>query len=420
MARILALSAMVAAATAFLQPPQRIARTAMRAESLNRGSKPPMSDADKEAAMKRMGYVFDASRNTWTRPPPNRPARKPAIARSPASARLLEVRLGDGASDADVAAARGAADKFKGALKAAGAVEAAAPTPRQTLEALGMSLAAAKVVGPLVLALAQLGLWASCRDAAADFVVGDFFAGDVLPASLGDWRLAGLAAAFAVFGADPTASARPWNARALSGALEGVAADAASGGALRLPAPDAWRASEPSWRAAAAGLDLLAACPRVAALHGAMQAQLWAELAATQPFRDARGDAWVAVGACAAVAAFSAAADAVAAGSGDAVLDAERAAVAASLDDHDGDPVYGALCAAWLAEFPSGGGGGNRLAPAAAGGRAAAAAGAYALTGALAAPLALHALAAAVAVAAPLAPDADDAPDPDRCVVTIE
>ncbi|KAH8092998.1 hypothetical protein JL720_5169 [Aureococcus anophagefferens] len=158
---------MVAAATAFLQPPQRIARTALRAESLNRGSKPPMSDADKEAAMKRMGYVFDASRNTWTRPPPNRPARKPAIARSPASARLLE-----------------------------------------TLEALGMSLAAAKVVGPVALALAQLGLWALCRDAAADFVVGDFFAGDVLPASLGDWRLAGLAAAFAVFGADPAASAR--------------------------------------------------------------------------------------------------------------------------------------------------------------------------------------------------------------------
>ncbi|KAH8061251.1 hypothetical protein JL721_8912 [Aureococcus anophagefferens] len=201
--------ALLCSSTAFLQPPQRIARTALRAESLNRGSKPPMSDADKEAAMKRMGYVFDASRNTWTRPPPNRPARKPAIARSPASARLLEVRLGDGVSDER---RRGAPRTVQGRPEAAGAVEAAAPTPRQTLEALGMSLAAAKVVGPVALALAQLGLWALCRDAAADFVVGDFFAGDVLPASLGDWRLAGLAAAFAVFGADPAASAAVQNA----------------------------------------------------------------------------------------------------------------------------------------------------------------------------------------------------------------
>ena len=62
--------------------------------------------------LKKMGYVYDEERGSWTKPPRGRPRRRPALARA-LSARILEVRIADEASDTEAQAARDAASKLQ-------------------------------------------------------------------------------------------------------------------------------------------------------------------------------------------------------------------------------------------------------------------------------------------------------------------
>ena len=82
------------------------------------------------------------------------------------------MRIADEASDTEAQAARDAAAKLQEVVREAdNEAEAGDKSPREALESLGRELAFRPVVGPLVLAITQIALWAACR---SDDVLGAF------------------------------------------------------------------------------------------------------------------------------------------------------------------------------------------------------------------------------------------------------
>jgi len=397
--------------------PQRT-RPALRASAFKDNLGREVSE-ERIEMLKKMGYVYDEERGSWTKPPRGRPRRRPALARA-LSARILEVRIADEASDTEAQAARDAASKLQEVVREADTeAEAGDKSPREALESLGRELAFRPVVGPVVLAITQIALWAACR---SDDVLGDAFVDriDVWSAAPGgSFGLATCALLFTWAAADVRASATPWFGR-VAGALEATAADGAAG-ALGPKAPRAWRASDLKWRGVAQVLEFAASGPRVAALHGGLQVAIVETARSLQPAPiDSTGEGLAAVSGIALVALFAFAAETLRTSNDDDVLRAENAAVRASLKSEDGsEALHRTICLAWLDAFPDPESG-RALPPLGAAVRAASAGSAFALTnGDLLAPILLHAVAGALAAAAPLSPDPDDVQDPDRAVVTV-
>lgn len=417
--RVVICALMGATATAYVAPAPRNPRHPLRASAYKDNLGREVS-AERIEMLKEMGYVFDEERQSWTKPPDGRPKRRPALARA-LSARILEVRIADAATDAEAQAARDAAAKLQEVVREADTATAATASPREALESLGRTLAFRPVVGPLVLTAAQLALWAACRP--DDAVLGDAFTNrlDVWAAAPGGYiALAACALVFAGAAANVRASATPWFGR-VAGALEATAADGAAG-ALGPDAPRSWRAADVKWRSVAQVLEFAAAGPRVAALHGGLQVALVESARALQPAPiDATGEGLAALTGIGSVALFAFVAETLRTSDDDNVLRAENEAVRASLKSKAGDEaLHRAVCLAWLDRFPDPPDGGRALPPLGAAVRAAAAGSALALTnGDLLAPLALHAVAGALAAAAPLSPGPDDVQDPDRAVVTV-
>ena len=74
------------------------------------------------------------------------------------------MRIADGASDTEAQAARDAAARLQEVVREADTeAEAGDKSPREALESLGRELAVRPGVGPLVLAITQIALWAACR-----------------------------------------------------------------------------------------------------------------------------------------------------------------------------------------------------------------------------------------------------------------
>ncbi len=81
--------------------------------------------------------------------------------------------IADEASDTEAQAARDAAARLQEVVREADTeAEAGDKSPREALESLGRELAFRPVVGPVVLAITQIALWAACR---SDDVLGDAF-----------------------------------------------------------------------------------------------------------------------------------------------------------------------------------------------------------------------------------------------------
>ena len=407
-----------ATACAYVAPLAPRRRTGLRASAFKDNLGREVSE-ERIEMLKKMGYVYDEERGSWTKPPRGRPRRRPALARA-LSARILEVRIADEASDTEAQAARDAAAKLQEVVREADTeAEAGDKSPREALESLGRELAFRPVVGPVVLAITQIALWAACR---SDDVLGDAFVDrvDVWSQAPGGYvALATCALLFTWAAADVRASATPWFGR-VAGALEATAADGAAG-ALGPKAPRAWRASDLKWRSVAQALEFAASGPRVAALHGGLQVALVETARSLQPAPiDSTGEGLAAASGVALVALFAFAAETLRTSNDDDVLRAENAAVRASLKSEDGsEALHRTICLAWLDAFPDPESG-RALPPLGAAVRAAAAGSAFALTnGDLLAPILLHAVAGALAAAAPLSPDPDDVQDPDRAVVTV-
>ena len=419
MRSLVAAALLSATACAYVAPLAPRRRTGLRASAFKDNLGREVSE-ERIEMLKKMGYVYDEERGSWTKPPRGRPRRRPALARA-LSARILEVRIADEASDTEAQAARDAAAKLQEVVREAdNEAEAGDKSPREALESLGRELAFRPVVGPVVLAITQIALWAACR---SDDVLGDAFVDrfDVWSQAPGGY--VGLATCLALFtwaAADVRASATPWFGR-VAGALEATAADGAAG-ALGPKAPRAWRASDLKWRSVAQALEFAASGPRVAALHGGLQVAIVETARSLQPAPiDSTGEGLAAVSGIALVALFAFAAETLRTSNDDDVLRAENAAVRASLKSDDGAEVlHRTICLAWLDAFPDPPSSGRALPPLGAMVRAASAGSAFALTnGDLLAPILLHAVAGALAAAAPLSPDPDDVQDPDRAVVTV-
>lgn len=388
-----------------------------------------------EAFLRAQGFVFDETRKSWTRPPrPGFPRRRPALVRS--GARILEVRFEDSVSASTVGAARSAAALVKEALERPSAPWA---TPRAELEGLGLRVVS-HPAGFLSLVGVHLGLLAFLS---THVQVGGLPPVDVAPAFVGVMCAVAFVAAATIPSPDPPGLIW-WGS--LSGTLEKFAADGAAG-AYAFPAPRSWRASDAAWRGTAAMLEVLAAAPRCLVLHCAMQAPL-------ETFLDRHGIPLElsALAAVLVVAAFAAAADAIATGDSTTfdqiVLEAELDLVRHHLHSDDVDVDYGPprkdsspvlvvkddhhrkvrhfykeFLRAWLDKFaPLADGYHPVQAPVAAFVRTAAAAAAFRLAGnAIDAPLALHVCAAAAAFFAPVvAPEPDNSDDPDRAVYVVK
>ena len=104
MRSFLAAALLVTRVTAYVAPTPQRTRPALRASAFKDNLGREVSE-ERIEMLKKMGYVYDEERGSWTKPPRGRPRRRPALARA-LSARILEVRIADEASDTEAQAAR--------------------------------------------------------------------------------------------------------------------------------------------------------------------------------------------------------------------------------------------------------------------------------------------------------------------------